>query len=138
MYQKEWIMNNFFIYIIYMDLWNRFTSLCSAAQFYFLISIISILVLYAQNYKTPYKYCVGLFKVNSDCHNLVYFMIKLVYVLLWTYILQLLCRKGYSSVSWFLVLLPFIGMFILIGLLLFILLKKQFSGVLNMVKKEEK
>ena len=65
-------------------------------------------------------------------------MIKLVYVLLWTYILQLLCRKGYSSVSWFLVLLPFIGMFILIGLLLFILLKKQFSGVLNMVKKEEK
>ena len=114
-----------------MDLWKKFSNLCAAAQFYLLISVISILAIYSQNYKTPYKYCVGLFKVNSDCHNLVYFMIKLVYVLLWTYILQLLCSKGYGSVSWFLVLLPFIGMFLLIGLLLFTLLKRQISGALK-------
>ncbi len=122
-----------------MDLWKTFSNLCAPAQFYVLISIISIIALYSQNYKTPYKYCVGMFKVNSNCHNLVYFMIKLLYVFIWTYILQLICRKGYSSISWFLVLLPFIGMFILIGLLIFVLLKKQFSSVLNMaVKKEEK
>ena len=120
-----------------MDLWKTFTNLCAAAQFYFLISIVSILVLYSQNYKTPYKYCVGIFKINSDCHNLVYFMIKLLYVFIWTYLLQLLCRKGYSGVSWFLVLLPFIGMFILIGLLIFMLLRKQFLGALSNVNKKE-
>jgi hypothetical protein len=114
-----------------MDLWNTFYNLCAPAQFYFLISIISILVLFSQNFKNPYSYCIGLFKVKSDCNNLVYFSIKILYVLIWTFILQLICRKGYKGISWFIVLLPFIGMFILIGLLIFMLLKKQ---LLNVIK----
>jgi|TARA_B100000795_G_C22699640_1_gene399093 hypothetical protein len=106
-----------------MDLWNKFTSLCPPAQLYFLISIISVLTIFKQNYKNPYQYCIGIFKTDTSCNNLVFFLIKFIYIFIWTYILQLLCRSGYKTISWLLVLLPFIGMFILMGLLLFSLIK---------------
>jgi len=35
-------------------------------------------------------------------------MSKVFFALLWTWFLNFLCSKGYKSVSWFLVLLPFI------------------------------
>jgi hypothetical protein len=33
---------------------------------------------------------------------------KILFGGIWTYLLTWLCKKGYKSVSWFLVLLPFI------------------------------
>jgi hypothetical protein len=41
---------------------------------------------------------------------------KAFYVVLWTFILNLICSYGYRNISWFLVLFPFILFFILIGL----------------------
>ena len=108
-----------------MDLWDKFTGLCPPAQFYFLISFISVLVIFKQNYKNPYQYCVGIFKTDTTCNNLVFFLIKFIYIFVWTFILQLLCKNGYKTISWLLVLLPFIAMFILMGLLLFSLIKKN-------------
>ena len=35
---------------------------------------------------------------------------NLVFAFIWTYVLGWLCNKGYSSISWFLVLLPYIIM----------------------------
>ena len=35
---------------------------------------------------------------------------KLVFAFIWTFILAWLCKKGYKSISWFLVLLPYIIM----------------------------
>jgi len=35
---------------------------------------------------------------------------KLVFAFIWTYVLGWLCKKGYTSISWFLVLLPYIIM----------------------------
>jgi hypothetical protein len=35
-------------------------------------------------------------------------VVKTMFVLLWTWFLNFLCSKGYSGISWFLVLLPFI------------------------------
>lgn len=102
-----------------MKVSKQFNKLCTPAQIYLLISIVSIVSLFSQNYKHPKIYCVGMFKANTTCNNLVYFALKIFYTLIWTYILHLLCKKGYESISWFLVLLPFIGMFILIGVLLF-------------------
>jgi len=108
-----------------MDLWNFFNKLCGPAQLYVLLSVISVLTIFLQNYKQPHKYCVGIFKAETECNNLVYFFIKILYIVLWTLVLQLLCKNGYDTISWVLVLLPFIGMFILIGLLMITLLNKN-------------
>ena len=108
-----------------MDLWKTFNNFCAPAQLYLLLSVLSIITLFVQNYKNPHEYCVGVFKAKTECNNLVYFALKVLYIVVWTFILQMLCRKGYSTLSWILVLLPFIGMFILIGLLLLTLMQKK-------------
>jgi hypothetical protein len=41
--------------------------------------------------------------------------VKLLFVFVWTWFLNLLCEKGYSTISWVLVFLPFI-LFVLIFL----------------------
>jgi hypothetical protein len=35
-------------------------------------------------------------------------LVKLIFVFAWTWFLNLLCERGYSGISWFLVFLPFI------------------------------
>jgi hypothetical protein len=37
---------------------------------------------------------------------------RLVFAFIWTFILGWLCDKGYKSISWFLVMLPYIIMFL--------------------------
>jgi hypothetical protein len=40
--------------------------------------------------------------------TLFVFFVKLVYILFWTWILNLICGSGHPGVAWFLVLIPFI------------------------------
>jgi hypothetical protein len=107
-----------------MDIWKTFNKLCAPAQLYLVISLMSIFGMLYQNYDNPQQYCVGLYKTKSICDNRVYFALKFLYVVVWLFILQKLCSKGYKTISWLIVLLPIIGMFILIGLLFIFLMKK--------------
>jgi F0F1-type ATP synthase assembly protein I len=67
-------------------------ELCTPAQIYFVISIITLILAVIKQ-----------FKFST-------IMMKLVTIAVWTWFLNFLCSKGYKSVSWFLVLLPFIVM----------------------------
>lgn len=92
-------------------------ELCTPAAVYFIISFISLFVIAIQNRKNDKKYCVGDYECDVSSTFIV-FVIKIVYVLFWTWVLHLICRAGYTKLSWFIVLLPFILMFVLISLLL--------------------
>ena len=66
---------------------------------------------------TPAKVCFGIAAIATlfDLLNGVSIMLafwKLVFAFIWTFILGGLCDKGYKSISWFLVLLPYILMFL--------------------------
>jgi len=68
-----------------------------------------------QNAGNTNTYCLG----NYACvvsNTAWVFAGKAFYVILWTFILNLICSYGYRSISWFLVLFPFILFFILIGM----------------------
>ena len=93
--------------------------LCRPAHFYFFISFISLILLSIQNLGNVKTYCVGNYIKPVDNVSYV-FITKSIYILVWTWILNKLCSSGYSTVSWLLVLFPFILMFTLIGM--FILL----------------
>ena len=67
-----------------------FKSLCTPAKIYFAIAIFSCIF--------------ALFRKMS----ILAVFIKLIFAFLWTYVLGWLCEKGYKSVSWFLVLLPYV------------------------------
>ena len=104
---------------------NLFDGLCRPVQLYLIISILSIISLFYQNYNDPQHYCIGIYKTKSFCNNKIYFLFKIIYIAIWLFILQKLCSKGYTIVSWLLVLLPIIGMFIIIGLLIIFLMKNN-------------
>ena len=65
-------------------------ALCNPAMLYLILSIIVILMGFSAQVQ------VGVF------------VVKLIWMVVWVYILNLLCSKGYTTVSWVLVLLPFI------------------------------
>ncbi len=91
---------------------------CTPAYFYFIISIIAIFIMSIQNYGNTNIYCLGDYTCGVTSTFLI-FVIKVLYILFWTWILNLLCKNGYESVSWFLFLLPYVIMFIMIAYIFF-------------------
>ena len=93
--------------------------LCSPAYFYFVISMFSLVVMSLQNLGNTKTYCVGSYNCPVESVGMV-FIIKALYVILWTWILNKLCSIGYKNISWFLVLFPFILMFVLIAMFILV------------------
>ena len=54
-------------------------------------------------------------KVKPECHNAVFFIFKALYILGFTYLLNWFCGKKLKTLSWIIVLLPFIAMFLILG-----------------------
>jgi hypothetical protein len=69
---------------------KEFSKLCTPAKIYFGIAVIAVIF--------------ALFNGVS----LMLAISNLFFAFVWTFILGWLCDKGYSSISWFLVLLPYI------------------------------
>lgn len=89
-------------------------NLCTPATIYLVLSAIGIIMIAFQNYgMSPNMYCVG----NVQCpvqSSVPIFIMKILYVALWTFILNTLCSYGYNQLAWFLLLLPFILFLVLI------------------------
>jgi hypothetical protein len=66
-------------------------SLCTPALIYFVLSVIAFLSMLGKA-------------------SLMTLVVKAFFILLWTWFLNYLCKKGHSGISWFLVLFPFILM----------------------------
>ena len=101
-----------------MRMYKSLGKLCTPALVYFWIAMIALVLTLFQNAGgNGTKYKLGTFSCKVPSMILVY-MLKILYILFWTWILNLICRDGFVWVSWLLVLLPFIAFFILIGLLM--------------------
>jgi len=105
-------------------------KLCTPALFYFILSVVAIAIMAFQNIGNNGIYCVGSYSCNTGSVVAI-FMLKIVYVLFWTWLLNIICKSGYETLSWFLVLLPFILLFILIGILFFTQIDPARHATLN-------
>tara|TARA_B100001094_G_C18042341_1_gene725615 strand:+ start:325 stop:657 length:333 start_codon:yes stop_codon:yes gene_type:complete len=97
---------------------RTYYGLCQPAKVYLLISLASFLAMLYQNILVQKVYNVGNYSVELSHSNYLLFIIKGIYILLWTFILNTLCKNGWKSISWFLVILPILLMFILISVLI--------------------
>jgi hypothetical protein len=68
-----------------------------------------------QNLGNSDIYTLGSFSCDVPSTFLV-FIVKVIYILFWTWILNLICKDGRKMISWLLVLFPFILSFGLITL----------------------
>ena len=91
-------------------------NLCTPASIYLVISLIALVIMAAQNYfnGSTNVYCLGSYSCVVSS-TLLIFAIKLIYILFWTWILNLICNAGAPGISWFLILVPFILLFILLA-----------------------
>lgn len=94
-------------------------KLCSPAQLYLWISGLAIAIMLLQNLtRDENEYCLGMYSCRMKMNKYLVFAGKIIYVLFWTIVLNSLCKTGYEKLSWFLVLLPFIAMFVGIAVMM--------------------
>lgn len=91
-------------------------NLCTPSYVYLVISVIALIVMAFHNYGNINTYCLGSYTCEVSSTSLI-FVIKILYILFWTWVLNLICRAGAPTIAWFLLLLPFILFFILLALL---------------------
>jgi len=88
-------------------------SLCRPAGVYLTISVIAIVVMLILQRYFPDINCIGIYKCDkTDYYSII--AVKVVYVLFWTWLLDLICSKGGDLISWILVILPFVSLFLLV------------------------
>ena len=92
-------------------------ELCSPALFYFVVSIIGLFVILFQNIGNKNSYNLGTFSCRVP-NTMFVFIVKIIYIVFWTWVLNLICKDGYKTISWLLFLLPWILMFVLIGMIM--------------------
>ena len=104
---------------------NFINNFCTPAKLYFIISLILLVIslYYDLTRNDKDKICLG--KLSCKLENKpVFYVLNVLFILLWAFVLNLLCRFGWSRLSWFLFLFPYIILGILFltvaGLVVFI------------------
>lgn len=93
---------------------KKLKELCTPAFLYFSLSMIGILVSVVQNLGNTRRFNLGMLSARVPSTFLV-FVVKIIYILFWTWVLNLMCKDGHKEIAWFLVLIPFILLFLLMG-----------------------
>lgn len=100
-----------------MQLLKTIKKLCTPAYVYLVISVVSIIVLMIQNAGNETQFCLGSYDCQVESTAMV-FLAQALYTVFWVFVLDSICKRGYKSVSWFLVLLPYVLFFIALGMLI--------------------
>tara|TARA_Y100001970_G_C14063254_1_gene765330 strand:- start:528 stop:872 length:345 start_codon:yes stop_codon:yes gene_type:complete len=94
-------------------------KLCTPAFLYFTLSIFSLIMMFIQNFSNTNTFCLGTFDCEIPDTKMVY-LIKILYIGFFTWLLNTLCKMGYENISWFLLFLPFIFFFVVLGIFMFL------------------
>jgi hypothetical protein len=97
-----------------------FDKLCAPAQIYLIVAVIMLILSYFG--LSAISHQLTMHQSNSpllQSLNFTYqkdsqtsYVVQGVFILIWTWVLSFFCKKGYTSLSWFLVLLPWVLMFL--------------------------
>lgn len=94
--------------------------ICAPSLLFLILSLFSILIMISQDF------------------DVLSILVKVFFVAIWTWFLNFLCSQGYTVVSWFLVILPFI-FFILILVFTYKIFKKLSADQLeDIIKREQR
>jgi len=89
-------------------------ELCTPSKVYFGFSMFLLIVMAIQNMGGSRNYHIG----SYSCYTpsvIIVFVFKFAYILFWTWILNLICKDGQKNIAWFLVILPVLLLFVIIG-----------------------
>ena len=91
-------------------------KLCTPASIYFFLSLFAFIIILFQNIGGQRNIlCVGDYKCDIGNIFLALFL-NLIYILFWTFILDLMCKNGYEKLSWLIILMPILLAFIILSM----------------------
>jgi len=95
-------------------------KICPPARFYLGFSVVILIIMLLQNIfnNNNKELCFGSYKCDIPSVG-IFLGVESLYILFWTWVLNILCKSGLKSVSWFLVLLPFLLFFVVLSLLIY-------------------
>lgn len=89
-----------------MSLESYLKNLCTPAFIFLLFGVFAIIAAIVQ---------LSGGSSNASTGTIIGFMaLKIVYVIVWVWLLNLICKSGHTGISWFLLLFPIIFMIIFI------------------------
>jgi hypothetical protein len=100
-----------------MNVRKMYDSLCKPAQFYLIIASVAYIIMLLQNLGTRNTFTMGTYTVDHQNPGLV-LIVNALYILLWTWLLNMICKIN-PKISWVIVLLPFILLFLALGIMMF-------------------
>ena len=86
-------------------------KICQPAEFYLAVSLLMLFVMAIQNYFSDF-YCIGPF--SCDTNVLFMFIMKFIYIIFWTWLINIICKSGFTNIAWFLVLIPYILLLVIL------------------------
>jgi hypothetical protein len=111
-----------------------FDKICTPAQIYLIVSFILMVLSYFGMNAISQQ--ITLNQANNSflqSLNFTYqkdtrtsYLVQAAFIVLWTWVLSFLCKKGFSNLSWFLVLLPWVLMFLAFFVYIIETIKKIF------------
>ena len=96
---------------------RKLSELCAPSLVYFVLSMIAIGVMVLQNIGNSRNYNFANMSFLVPNTTLVFIM-KVIGVLFWTWVLNLICKDGHKGIAWFLVLFPFIMVLGIVSLIM--------------------
>jgi hypothetical protein len=118
-----------------------FDKICTPAQIYLIVSFILMVLSYFG--LSAISQQITLNQANNSflqSLNFTYqkdtrtsYVVQAVFIVLWTWVLSYLCKKGFSNLSWFLVLLPWVLMFLAFFVYIIETVKSIFFDTTGMV-----
>lgn len=91
---------------------------CTPSILYFIISFLALIIIGLNNLGQSDKLCLGLVECSVG-NNVMIFLLNGLYILFWTFVLDLMCKNGWGDLSWFIFLLPFILVFLFYSFIIF-------------------
>jgi len=93
-----------------------YDKLCAPAKLYLFISMVVYALILVQNLFDMNHFSLGPYScAHNNCPMIL--LVQLVYIAFWTWLLQMICKIN-TSVSWAIVLFPFVLYFLLLFVLM--------------------
>ena len=92
---------------------SKVQSLCTPALVFFVISVVSLFVMIFDNLENTHTYCVGNVSCNVANTSMI-FIFEILFLVFWTWLLNFICSRGYPGVAWFILLFPYILLFMVV------------------------
>ena len=102
---------------------NFLQKLCSPSLLFLLVSIAILVVSFFQNISFHSSVSLGKVKNELQMTSIVYVFVA-IGIVFWTFLIDKMCKSGYSQLSWGLFVVP---LSIVIGILALLLFMQGFS-----------